>query len=63
MVSNVLGLRVPRGGRLSSVPTPWVPSSCWTAPKAPHTGGCQKLDVDFAACSAHKLYAPMGVVA
>ena len=32
------------------------------AQSAPHTPvDVKKLDVDFAACSAHKLYAPMGV--
>ncbi len=48
--------------RSSSAPTPWALWWCWTAPKrAPHTHNVKKLDVDFAACSAHKLYAPMGV--
>ncbi len=49
--------------RSSSAPTPWVLWWCWTAHKAPPTPPwmSKKLDVDFAACSAHKLYAPMGV--
>ena len=62
MVSNVLGLRAPveeivkRAHAVGAV----VVLDC--AQSAPHTPvDVKKLDVDFAACSAHKLYAPMGV--
>ena len=62
MVSNVLGLRVPvekivaRAHAVGAV----VVLDC--AQSAPHTPvDVKKLDVDFAACSAHKLYAPMGM--
>lgn len=62
MVSNVLGLRAPveeivaRAHAVGAV----VVLDC--AQSAPHTPvNVKKLDVDFAACSAHKLYAPMGM--
>lgn len=62
MVSNVLGLRAPvekivaRAHAVGAV----VVLDC--AQSAPHTPvDVKKLDVDFAACSAHKLYAPMGM--
>ena len=62
MVSNVLGLRAPvekivaRAHAVGAV----VVLDC--AQSAPHTPVVvKKLDVDFAACSAHKLYAPMGM--
>ncbi len=62
MVSNVLGLRAPveevvsRAHAVDAV----VVLDC--AQSAPHTPvDVKKLDVDFAACSAHKLYAPMGM--
>ena len=62
MVSNVLGLRAPveaiveRAHAVGAV----VVLDC--AQSAPHTTvDVKKLDVDFAACSAHKLYAPMGM--
>ena len=62
VVSNVLGLRAPveeivkRAHAVGAV----VVLDC--AQSAPHTPvDVKKLDVDFAACSAHKLYAPMGV--
>ena len=62
MVSNVLGLRAPvekivaRAHAVGAV----VVLDC--AQSAPHTQvDVKKLDVDFAACSAHKLYAPMGM--
>ena len=62
MVSNVLGLRAPveeivkRAHAVGAV----VVLDC--AQSAPHTPvDVKKLDVDVAACSAHKLYAPMGV--
>ena len=62
MVSNVLGLRAPveeivkRAHAVGAV----VVLDC--AQSAPHPPvAVKKLDVDFAACSAHKLYAPMGV--
>ena len=62
MVSNVLGLRAPveeivkRAHAVGAV----VGLDC--AQSAPHTPvDVKKLDVDFAACSAHKLYAPMVV--
>ena len=58
MVSNVLGLRAPveeivkRAHAVGAV----VVLDC--AQSAPHTPvDVKKLDVDFAACSAHKLYA------
>mgnify|MGYP002231065040 CR=1 FL=1 len=61
MVSNVLGLRAPveeivkRAHAVGAV----VVLDC--AQSAPHTPvDVKKLDVDFAACSAHKLYAPHG---
>lgn len=62
MVSNVLGLRAPvediveRAHAVGAV----VVLDC--AQSAPHMPvDVKKLNVDFAACSAHKLYAPMGV--
>ena len=62
MVSNVLGLRAPveeivkRAHAVGAV----VVLDC--AQSAPHTPvNVKTLDVDFAACSAHKLYAPMGM--
>ena len=59
MVSNVLGLRAPVEEivhRAHAV----VVLDC--AQSAPHTPvNVKTLDVDFAACSAHKLYAPMGM--
>ncbi len=62
MVSNVLGLRAPvekivaRAHAVGAV----VVLDC--AQSAPHTPvDVKQLDVDFAACSAHKLYAPMGM--
>lgn len=62
MVSNVLGLRAPveevvtRAHAVGAV----VVLDC--AQSAPHMPvDVKKLDVDFAACSAHKLYAPMGM--
>ena len=61
-VSNVLGLRAPveeivkRAHAVGAV----VVLDC--AQSAPHKPvDVKALDVDFAACSAHKLYAPMGV--
>ena len=62
MVSNVLGLRAPveeivtRAHAVGAV----VVLDC--AQAAPHMPvDVKRLDVDFAACSAHKLYAPMGM--
>lgn len=62
MVSNVLGLRAPveeivtRAHAMGAV----VVLDC--AQAAPHMPvDVKRLDVDFAACSAHKLYAPMGM--
>ncbi len=62
MVSNVLGLRAPVeeiGARAHAVGAVVVLDCAQSAPHTPVD--VKKLDVDFAACSAHKLYAPMGM--
>ena len=62
MVSNVLGLRAPVEAivaRAHAVGAVVVLDCAQSAPHMPVDG--KKLDVDFAACSAHKLYAPMGM--
>ena len=62
MVSNVLGLRAPVEeivARAHAVGAVVVLDCAQSAPHMPVD--VKKLDVDFAACSAHKLYAPMGM--
>ena len=62
MVSNVLGLRAPVEeivARAHAVGAVVVLDCAQSAPTCPLMS--KKLDVDFAACSAHKLYAPMGM--
>ncbi len=62
MVSNVLGLRAPVEdivARAHAVGAVVVLDCAQSAPHMPLD--LKKLDVDFAACSAHKLYAPMGM--
>lgn len=62
MVSNVLGLRAPVEevvARAHDVGAVVVLDCAQSAPHMPVD--VKKLDVDFAACSAHKLYAPMGM--
>lgn len=62
MVSNVLGLRAPVEeivARAHAVGAVVVLDCAQSAPHMPVD--VKALDVDFAACSAHKLYAPMGV--
>ena len=62
MVSNVLGLRAPVEAivaRAHAVDAVVVLDCAQSAPHMPVD--VKKLDVDFAACSAHKLYAPMGM--
>ena len=62
MVSNVLGLRAPVESivrRAHAVGAVVVLDCAQSAPHVPVD--VKALDVDFAACSAHKLYAPMGV--
>ena len=62
MVSNVLGLRAPVeeiGTRAHAVGAVVVLDCAQAAPHMPVD--VKRLDVDFAACSAHKLYAPMGM--
>ena len=61
-VSNVLGLRAPVEEivkRAHAVGALVVLDCAQSAPHKPVD--VKALDVDFAACSAHKLYAPMGV--
>ena len=62
MVSNVLGLRAPVEeitARAHAVGAVVVLDCAQAAPHMPVD--VKQLDVDFAACSAHKLYAPMGM--
>ena len=62
MVSNVLGLRAPVEAitaRAHAVGAVVVLDCAQSAPHMPVD--VKKLGVDFAACSAHKLYAPMGM--
>ena len=62
MVSNVLGLCAPVEeivARAHAVGAVVVLDCAQSAPHMPVD--VKKLDVDFAACSAHKLYAPMGM--
>ena len=62
MVSNVLGLRAPVEEVVSRAHAVGAVVVLDCAQSAPHTPvDVKKLDVDFAACSAHKLYAPMGM--
>ena len=62
MVSNVLGLRAPVEAIVARAHAVGAVVVLDCAQSAPHTPvDVKKLDVDFAACSAPKLYAPMGV--
>lgn len=62
MVSNVLGLRAPVEAIVARAHAVGAVVVLDCAQSAPHTPvDVKKLDVDFAACSAHKLYAPMGM--
>ena len=62
MVSNVLGLRAPVEAIVARAHAVGAVVVLDCAQSAPHMPvDVKKLDVDFAACSAHKLYAPMGM--
>lgn len=62
MVSNVLGLRAPVEEIVSRAHAVGAVVVLDCAQSAPHTAvDVKALDADFAACSAHKLYGPMGV--
>ena len=62
MVSNVLGLRAPVESIVRHAHAVGAVVVLDCAQSAPHVPvDVKALDVDFAACSAHKLYAPMGV--
>ena len=62
MVSNVLGLCAPVEAIVARAHAVGAVVVLDCAQSAPHMPvDVKKLDVDFAACSAHKLYAPMGM--
>ena len=62
MVSNVLGLRAPVEAIVARAHAVGAVVVLDCAQSAPHMPvDVKQLDVDFAACSAHKLYAPMGM--
>ena len=62
MVSNVLGLRAPVEAIVARAHAVGAVVVLDCAQSAPHMPvDVKKLAVDFAACSAHKLYAPMGM--
>ena len=62
MVSNVLGLRAPVEAIVARAHAVGAVVVLDCAQSAPHMPvDVKKLDVDFVACSAHKLYAPMGM--
>ena len=62
MVSNVLGLRAPVEAIVARAHAVGAVVVLDCAQSAPHIPvDVKQLDVDFAACSAHKLYAPMGM--
>ncbi len=62
MVSNVLGLRAPVEAIVARAHAVGAKVVLDCAQSAPHMPvDVKELDVDFAACSAHKLYAPMGM--